>query len=91
MMLRWRLWLGLLMLLVGFGLREHAHALATQDRVIETARRLTTIKPDGLPACVYDCSYNPSGDAAILGWVSMGLMVVGVSLLVWSSVMRSKA
>lgn len=89
--MRWQLWLGLLMLLVGFGLREHAHAMAAHEWVTETASRLASIRPDGPPACVYDCSHEMSGDVAILGWVSVGLMVSGVSLLVWSSVIRLKA
>ena len=76
------------MLVIGFAIRERAHAIAAHEWVIETARRTTD--PEGPPACVFDCSHKLLGDAAVLGWFAIGLMVLGGVLLVWSSVRPSK-
>ena len=86
MMARWHLWLGIMTLTAGFALREHAHSLAAQDWAIDTAKRMSD--PDGPPACVFDCSHVLSGDAGLLGWIAMVLMVLGVALVVFSSVRR---
>ena len=86
---RRQVWIGLVMLLAGFCLRERAHAMAAQSWIAETVARMAS--PHGPPACVYDCTRVLSGDAAILGWVSIALMVSGTSLLVWSSLKRSRA
>ncbi|MGZ3172178.1 MAG: hypothetical protein ACXWJC_03710 [Croceibacterium sp.] len=91
MMKHWRLWLGVAMLMIGFGLREHAHALAAQDWVSETARRLASNHPEEPPACVFDCSYKLSGDAETLGWIAIGMMALGLALLVSSSMRRDRA
>jgi hypothetical protein len=88
---QWRLWLGVVMLVVGFGLRERAHALAAHEWVIETASRAASTDPDGPPACVFDCSHKLSGDAGMLGWFAIALMALGIFLLVWSSVRRRQA
>ena len=84
---RWRLWLGLVLLALGFAMREHAHSLAVQNRVVETVNRMRN--PDGPPACVFDCAYRFSGDAAMFGWFAIALMVLGALLVVWSSVRMS--
>lgn len=80
----WRLWLGFVLLVVGFAMREHAHSLAAQDWVVETASQVKN--PDGPPACVFHCAHRLSGEAAIFGWFAIALMVMGALLLVWSSV-----
>jgi hypothetical protein len=90
MMMRWRLWLGLAMMLLGFALRDHAHAMAAHSWVIETASRIGSDDANGPPACVFDCTHKLTGDAATPGLLGLALMIAGMGLLVWSSVMHGK-
>ena len=76
------------MLMTGFALRELVHAEASHQRILEAASRLSSADPSGPPACVFDCSYRLAGETALLGWFAVGLMVVGGSLLVWSSIRK---
>jgi hypothetical protein len=87
-MKHWRVWLGITMLLLGFGLREHAHALAAQDWVMDTAERMSSNDPNKPPACVFDCYHRLSGDAALIGWFALAMTFAGTALLVWSWLRR---
>ncbi|MGQ2986952.1 MAG: hypothetical protein ACT6Q7_06850 [Blastomonas fulva] len=79
----WRPSLGVLAIVLGLSLRDHAHSLEAQKWVLNNIRRAAN--PDGPPACAFDCTYRLTGDAQVLGWVSVGLIVAGVLMLMWSS------
>ncbi|AXB80185.1 hypothetical protein TQ38_026705 (plasmid) [Novosphingobium sp. P6W] len=81
-----RLWLGVVLQVVGFLAREHINYLTTVNWVAENARRQND--PDGPPACVFDCSISLTGNAAMLGQISLGLMIFGTALVCGSALRR---
>lgn len=70
-------------------LRDHAHSLEAQNWVFINIRR--SANPDGPPACAFDCSYQLTGEAAVLGWISVGLIAAGVLVLIWSSIRQKSS